>query len=193
MLPFAVSLDSSPLICIQVGAGWVGKREYGASFPRPCLCVVHQTRMCWRLCRPLTSFFACPCVRSALGALPGPDREAEEPSHDPRGGQGRLGSDLRFHGRHQAFQRSRSGCWRGEERSPPFSTSGFLLSKPQEVGALARASLTGSASNVDSGPDVTFGRFNKSFRRSDVRSKRGCVCQTRVPFQGRVLTSLASL
>lgn len=40
---FHLYVDSSSHICIQVGAGWVGKREYWAYFLRTCLCVIHQT------------------------------------------------------------------------------------------------------------------------------------------------------
>lgn len=41
---FHLYVDSSSDICVQVGAGWVGKCEYCAYFLRSCLCVI-QTRV----------------------------------------------------------------------------------------------------------------------------------------------------
>lgn len=43
---------------------------------------------------PVDLCLLCVRVRSALGALSGPNREAEEPSHGSRGGQGPVGADL---------------------------------------------------------------------------------------------------
>lgn len=59
---FRLYVDSSSHICIQVGAGWVGKREYWAYFPRSCLGVLHQTGsliLCVLELVPYADLFIC--------------------------------------------------------------------------------------------------------------------------------------